>query len=264
MNPRLTNKSDIFSRLGSFWTKNTAGEKTTGTPLVRALARLCDLDGAGGRCEETKNILLGNVATRYNFEYVYDIDDVVAINSTAGEVVLEEGELYDALGNVITPLTARTMQAQAHYIVILRKPISPIAIESPAVGPLVEGVSFVNRQGYLRFYGSVYDLFPDRRLFIKAARVQYNSLFDFTLKVDGTSGMLKRFSNYCRNSHSAKSLQLALNEVAGRVILDNDVHVLEIQKVGSNTILATHPMELLYDGLWDDAAYWNDGAYWND
>lgn len=151
-------------------------------------------------------------------------EPVLALASTPGEAA-PQGQSY------VEEITSRSGSIRTDYVVRLENDFNPIAIES-VKGTLVEGISFINGGNYIRFFDSPYELFPDKFIHIRSAYFNPNNLLDYTFKTDTIKEQLYYLAQYYRSNHSAYYFELALNEVAGRVILREESKLVERRQTG--------------------------------
>lgn len=246
MNSRLTNKTEVLSKLGTFWVKNTSREDPYGLPLVRAISRVLDEDGARAKMVESEMSLLGDERTKGNYSMSFFPADVYAIHSDTAEIAMSEGSVVLREFGDIVPRAMWTSNKTAHYVIQIPDRLKPISIRSE-LGELCVGVSFSTGPGWIRFYVSPHAAFPDRLMHIRCARERDLNILDYTLRVDDAYTALPYLAEYYRSAHSAEAFELALNEIAGRVIIANDAVITEVNYVDvSGTYVYTTSSEDVY------------------
>jgi hypothetical protein len=232
MNSRLKDKTGVFSRLGTFWSNNTSKTSTQGIDLIRSLSRLVDEDGARGNQQRTESWLMRAPATRYNFTLNIHHDEVIPIPAVSGEVYLDENNKFRySIDDVLVPTDIDWDEGESmHYLWRVDPSIKLVCIQT-TTQTLVNGVSFSRGLGWVRFFDSPIRMFPDRKIHVRAADIQDDPCHDYVLRVDPVNNGYVYLPLYYRNSHSSKALELALNEIAGRVIISEDCIIVEVQNL---------------------------------
>lgn len=230
MNNRLNNKTEVLSKLGSFWVKNTSREDPYGLRLVRAISRVLDEDGARAKMLESEDALLGKERRKGNYSISFFPADVYPIPANTEEIAIVGGNVVlKASGNKVVKVAWEDAQT-AHYVIQIPDKLKPTSIRS-SFGELCAGISFSSGPGWIRFYVSPHAAFPDRLMHIRYSLQRDLALLDYTLRVDEAYSALPYTAKYYRDSHSANAFELALNELAGRVIVMTDAVVTEVKYV---------------------------------
>ncbi len=230
MNNWLNNKTEVLSKLGSFWVKNTSRENPYGFSLVRSISRVVDEDGARIKSVESENALLSHVRKKGNYSLSFFPDEVYPIDAATPEIALSGDDIVLASSGDVVPRMSWGYGQAAHYVLRIPELLKPLSIRS-SVGELCAGVSFVSGSGWIRFFITPHLVFPDRLLHIRSAESVELNLLDYTLRVDDTYNPLPNLALYYRITHAAAALELALNELAGRVIIKNDCVVTEAKRI---------------------------------
>lgn len=227
MNKQLENKIEVFAKLGSFWVRNTDKTDPYGQSLARSISRLIDNDGARGRFNEVLNLMLNKKSVRYNFELTFTPLDIVPIDSSSGEIKYANNTFLDSSTDTPIPEFAWSDTLSAHYLLPIDERFNPISIRAVHNEILTTGLSFTTGPGFIRFFGSPSDLFPSGIINVIAAEVDHDHIHDYTLKVDSVENKLDYLVEYYRAHHSAHMLELALNQIAGRVIVEADAVIVD-------------------------------------
>jgi len=196
---------------------------------------MIDSTNADLRGEESIARLTGSPGWRYNFEHRFNYEDVSAIESSQGTIVLDDqGVFRDRDDNVVTTYDWRSSNNDHHIVVKIPLHIYPQCIFSP-LGELTAGLAFTSGAGYIRFYVSPFESFDERLLIFRSAIIKENHLLDYTLQVDDVTSSGYYIEMYYRDKSSLRGLELALNELAGRVILREACQVLEDRTIDEYT-----------------------------
>ena len=235
MNPKLNTKPAILSRSGSFWIDQSSKTDPHGLPLIRSISRLIDSTNADLRGEESVARLTGSSGWRYNFEHRFNYEDVSAIESSQGPVNLDDqGKLRDWDEELVPEYDWKNSNTDHHIIVRIPKHIIPQCIFS-FLGDLTVGLAFTCGEGYIRFYVSPFESFDTRLIIFRSAIIKERHLLDYTLQIDDVTSSGYYIEMYYRDKNSIRALELALNELVGRVILRDHCQVLEVRIIDQRT-----------------------------
>lgn len=112
-------------------------------------------------------------------------------------------------------------EARLLYYVPIAINITPVAIAT-VTKELTIGTGFLTAPGYILFYESPNELFPDSQILCRSAYLRESHLMDYTYQVDNIYTGGEYMAQYMRASHSATALRLAIAEIAGLPIIKTE------------------------------------------
>ncbi len=230
MNPKLNTKISILSRLGSFWVSQSSKDSQYGLPLIRSVSRMVDHGNFDLRIFEASDILSVNSVWSYNVDYRFDHNDVTVIRSDVSSFYLNTSNRlirYDTGGVITETYDWSASTVPPHFVIRVPLWFKPTVIFAKGT-VLVAGMAYETGDGFIRFFVSPHEIFTDNLIQCKLNNPRVLNLFDYTVQVDAVYSKLPQVTSYLRDNHSIVSFEKAINEVLGRVTLQDNVIVSEI------------------------------------